>query len=251
MARNGKVKEKGDLLWFRMALALLPFLARFYFKIVDLTSRKIFLNREYEEQICPGRSFAVASFHGTALYPGYYCRRYEGVIMVSRSWDGELIDRCLRGWGYYTARGSSSRNGKEALQEMIDLVKERNCASGMAVDAPRGPARKVKIGVVLLAKETSQPVIPVTSWTTRHVQFRSWDSMILPLPFSTIVVAFGKPVKVPQALARDDYERIRLEIEHNLISAQALAEEKVRELKQRQPEVALKPLPTRTPTPPL
>ena len=68
------------------------------------------------------------------------------------------------------------------------------------------------------------------SWATRQVQFRSWDSMILPLPFSTIVMAFGKPTEVPRGLGNDDYERLRAEIEESMHAASAQAENKVREL---------------------
>jgi lysophospholipid acyltransferase (LPLAT)-like uncharacterized protein len=55
--------------------------------------------------------------------------------------------------------------------------------------------------------------------------------MVLPLPFSTIVMAFGKPTYVPQGLGGDDYERIRQEIEDSMVAASEQCEEKVRELK--------------------
>jgi lysophospholipid acyltransferase (LPLAT)-like uncharacterized protein len=246
MMFKGIKKEKGERLWFRIVLRLLPWATRIYFKLVSLTTRKIFLNREYEEQATEHGAFAVAGFHGTALYPAYYFRRYGGVAMVSRSWDGDMVNGCVQGWGYETARGSSSLNGKEALLEMIEIVKLKNCCSGLAVDAPRGPAYKVKMGIVSLAKETGKPVLPVVSWTTRHIQFRSWDRMILPLPFSTIVIGFGKPTIVPKELERDSYEGFRVEIEDNLIAALAQAQSKVRELKRTPHEIAVKPIPTQT-----
>lgn len=151
--------------------------------------------------------------------------------MVSRSWDGEVIDRSIRRMGYDTTRGSSSRGGKEALKEMIEMIKERNYCSGLAVDAPRGPSRKVKMGIIVVAKETGQPVVPMVSWATRQIQFRSWDSMILPLPFSTIVIAFAKPTTVPPGLTNDEYEALRQEIESNMLAASEQVEGKVRELK--------------------
>ena len=40
-------EEKGKKLWFRLVLFLVPLLVTFYFRIVDLTSRTIFLNQEY------------------------------------------------------------------------------------------------------------------------------------------------------------------------------------------------------------
>lgn len=224
-------REKGEKLWFRVILFLVPRLVTFYFRFVDLTSRKIWLNREYEEQICRHRPFTCACFHGTMLFPVYYCRRYPGVVMVSRSWDGELIDRSLRRMGYDTTRGSSSRGGKEALREMIEIVNDKKYCSGLAVDAPRGPSRKVKMGTVIVARETGKPVLGLVSWATRQIQFNSWDRMILPLPFSTIVLAWTKPVEVPTGLGNDDYERIRHEIEDNMLEASRQAEDHVREIK--------------------
>jgi lysophospholipid acyltransferase (LPLAT)-like uncharacterized protein len=229
-----KKTEKGKRLWFRVVLFVLPRLVTAYFRLVDLTTRKLFLNREYEEEICKKRPFTCACFHGTMLFPVWHCRRYPGVVMVSRSWDGELIDRCLKRWGYDSTRGSSSRGGKEALWEMIDMMKERNYCSGLAVDAPRGPSRKVKMGIVIVGRETGQPVVPFVSWATRQIQFKSWDRMILPLPFSTIVMAWGKPTEIPPGLSEDDYERIRQEIENKMVEASQQAEDKVAELKGHQ-----------------
>lgn len=110
---------------------------------------------------------------------------------------------------------------------MIDIIRQKGWNSALAVDAPRGPARKAKIGTVVLARETGQLVAPLVSWATRKIQFTSWDSMILPLPFSTIVMAFGKPMEVPKGLEREDYERIRREVENELNRVLNQAEGKV------------------------
>ena len=230
----GRVKvEKGDRLWFRVTRLLLPYLTSFYFKLVDLTSRKIFLNREQEDQAREQGTFTMACFHGTMLYPIYYGRRYPGVIMVSRSWDGDLIDRCIRHWGFDTTRGSSSQGGKEALAQLIHLVKTKNYCSGLAVDAPRGPAQQVKMGTLIIAREAGHPVLPLLCWTTRHIQFGSWDHMILPLPFSTIVLAFGKLTKVPEGLRRSEYLRLRQDIENDMIEVSNQARAAVADLKNK------------------
>jgi len=249
MQRKEKKKEKGDRLWFRTLLFLLPKIVGAYFRLVDLTSRKVFFNRDIEEKVLKKRSFCLAGFHGALLWAAYYFRPYCGVIMVSRSWDGELIDRCLRHWGYDTARGSSSKFGKEALKDMVDLVNGQGCNSGMAVDAPRGPARKAKIGAVIIAKETGQPIVPVGTWTTRHLQFNSWDKMILPLPFGTVVTAMGEPIEVPRDLKKEEFERVRLEVEESILGAQLQAEAKAQELLRVRSGVVLEPVPTETSTP--
>jgi lysophospholipid acyltransferase (LPLAT)-like uncharacterized protein len=246
MEAQARKKEKGDLLWFKIALAVLPWISLAYMKLVDWTCRKIYLNREYEDQCREKGSFTIAGFHGPCIYLAYYAARYETLIMASRSWDGDVIAACVERWGNRTCRGSSSRGGKEALAEMIDQVKEKNCVTGLAVDAPRGPARKVKMGTVILSRETGQPVLPWGFWTTRCIQFNSWDKMILPLPFGTIVMAFGKPTVVPKGLDHDEYERIRQQIEDELVATQDAAEAKVRQLKAPSNESALKPVPKET-----
>jgi hypothetical protein len=44
-------------------------------------------------------------------------------------------------------------------------------------------------------------------------------------------MAFGKPTLVPPGLGSDDYEKIRQEIEDNMVAASEQCEEKVRQLK--------------------
>jgi lysophospholipid acyltransferase (LPLAT)-like uncharacterized protein len=249
MPQNRKKKEKGDRLWFKTLLFLVPKIVGAYFKLVDVTSRKILLRGDVEENILKKRSFCLSGFHGALLWAAYYFRSYGGVIMVSRSWDGELGARSLGQWGYDTARGSSSKFGKEALRDMIDAVNERGANTGMAVDAPRGPARKAKIGSVILAKETGQPIVPVGTWATRYLQFNSWDKMILPLPFGTVVAALGDPIEVPQGLDRDEYERIRQDVEKSILNTQLRAEAKVEELVRARSKAAPAPVPTETPSP--
>ena len=102
------------------------------------------------------------------------------------------------------------------------------------------PSRKVKMGIVVIGRETGQPVVPLVSWATRQIQFSSWDRMILPLPFSTIVLAWGKPTRVPPGLSNDDYERIRQEIEDTMLDASEQCEEMVEEIKTGRKHVQVK-----------
>ena len=65
-------------------------------------------------------------------------------------------------------------------------------------DGPRGPRYRLKPGVVMLAKATGVPIIPVTWACNRTFQLhRSWDQLMVPLPFSTIRFRFDTPVHVP------------------------------------------------------
>jgi lysophospholipid acyltransferase (LPLAT)-like uncharacterized protein len=191
------------------------------------------VNKEYEEQALRDRYFTVACFHATMLFPIYYSRLYRGVAMISRSWDGEVIARICEYWGYKTVRGSSSRGGKEALHELIEVVTRERIPSGLVVDAPRGPALKVKMGTVAIAKESGQLILPFVCWADRKLQFNSWDRMILPLPFGNLAMTWGKPTHVPQGLSHEDYERIRGEVEETMLEAAAQAVSAIENLKKR------------------
>lgn len=123
------------------------------------------------------------------------------VAMVSRSNDGALAAGIAEQLGIVAARGSSSRGGREALTEMEDLVKGGAVPFGaLTVDGPRGPWRQVKPGIVTLARRLQVPLIPITSSCRRAWVLRSWDRMVLPKPFSKVVVAYGEPWS-PERLA--------------------------------------------------
>lgn len=228
MAANDK--EKGDRLWFRIVLFLVPRMVTLYFRFVDLTSRKVYVNEPFLTEL-NGRPFELAALHGAMLFPIYRFRETRGIIMVSRSFDGEIIARTLERMGYETVRGSSSRGGHEALHDMVERLSIRKCHAGIAVDAPRGPAGVVKMGAVMIARDTGLPILPFVSYSTRSIHFNSWDRMSLPLPFGTIVSVIKQPIRVPQGLSNDDYERIRTTLETALRQALVEVQQRVAEMK--------------------
>jgi lysophospholipid acyltransferase (LPLAT)-like uncharacterized protein len=50
--------------------------------------------------------------------------------------------------------------------------------------------------VVQLARVTGAAIIPVSYATDRHKRLRSWDRLIIPLPFARVVFAVGEPLRV-------------------------------------------------------
>ena len=50
--------------------------------------------------------------------------------------------------------------------------------------------------MVQLALASGLPVLPTAAATTRHIRLKSWDRMMLPLPFGRGVVAMGAAVPV-------------------------------------------------------
>jgi len=60
-----------------------------------------------------------------------------------------IADVCEK-LGYLTARGSTSRGGSSALRNMI--AQSRKYSLAFTPDGPKGPACKIKEGMVYLAK---------------------------------------------------------------------------------------------------
>jgi lysophospholipid acyltransferase (LPLAT)-like uncharacterized protein len=136
-----------------------------------------------------------ALWHETILL-GTWHHRHRGVhVMISASRDGELIARVAKGLGYTPVRGSSSRGGREAAQELVEAVKAGSNAA-ITPDGPRGPRRTCQPGVVKIAKLSRRPVVPFGFAAERCWRLRSWDRFILPKPFSRCVFVYGEPVAV-------------------------------------------------------
>ena len=141
--------------------------------------------------------------------------RFKNIgIMVSKSYDGEWIGRIIKRLGYRIFRGSSSRGGATALHEMIKNSDRSDFA--LMVDGPRGPALKVKPGVVSLASQSGMPIVPITCKVSSAWRVKSWDRLIIPKPFSTVTVVYGDVIHVPESLDKNDVAEYVRRIEEKL-----------------------------------
>ncbi len=131
-------------------------------------------------------------------------------VLVSRHRDGRFFARLVRRFGVEVVHGSSERAGRSggesgkggaaALRTLVAVV-ARGGLVAITPDGPRGPARRAAAGVAQLAALTGAPVLPVSAQCTRRLVLRSWDRMVLPLPFGRGVVVCGAPI----AVARDGW----------------------------------------------
>jgi hypothetical protein len=116
--------------------------------------------------------------------------------MVSNSRDGELLSKMI----CHYQKGSVIRVPHDlrhqGLREMIRTLKQSAAIPVITPDGPRGPRYSIKGGVVLAAKGSNALIIPMSWSATRYWEFKTWDRLRLPKPFSTLHVAFGKPVDI-------------------------------------------------------
>lgn len=158
------------------------------------------------------RNFIITFWHEHLLMMLHSRYRRPITVMSSRSRDGELAVRVYHWYGVETIRGSSSKGAAAALRGLI-----RKARDGRSIvftpDGPRGPARQAKEGIILAAQVTGLHVVPVAFAAERNKRLRSWDRMIVPLPFTRALFLYGEPLSIP----RDgDVQSWRARVEHEL-----------------------------------
>ena len=143
-----------------------------------------------------GRIPIYTSWHNRVFLATYFWRQRGIIVMTSRSFDGEYIARFIQRLGYGAARGSSTRGGVGALVEMVRLMRA-GLPTGFTIDGPRGPRYVAKMGAVLLAKKTGQPILPFSINAARYYEVPSWDGFQVPAPFTRARVRIAPPIFVP------------------------------------------------------
>jgi lysophospholipid acyltransferase (LPLAT)-like uncharacterized protein len=183
---------------FRQRLAIRAADLAFYLaiRLIGSTLRYSVEGREHWEEASRGGGLPVYTFWHDRIFAGtYFFRRRRIVIMTSRSFDGEYIARFIRRFGYGAVRGSSTRGAVGALVELARLVR-LGCPAGFSIDGPKGPRHVAKMGAVLLAKKTGQPVLPFGVNAERFWRMPSWDGLQIPKPFTRVRVRFAPPIRV-------------------------------------------------------
>ncbi len=162
------------------------------------------------------KGLLYASWHRGLMFFVYFYRNLQFVVMASASKDGELATQATKRFGWIPVRGSSSRRGSAALKEMHSLF-EKGHRGGLVVDAPTGPPYISKIGIIILAKRTGLPIVPVMWNSDRSWRISSWDRSIVPKPFSKIVFLYGDSlIHVPRDASREECEVLRKELDEKL-----------------------------------
>jgi hypothetical protein len=124
------------------------------------------------------------------------------VVIVSKSKDAEPVAFTCANLGHQVARGSSrskdgrDKGGKKAAEEMTSYLIDEGLPGAVTVDGPKGPAKKVKPGIIVMAQKAKIPIVPYAPLARSYWEFNSWDKFRLPKPFSVIDVYYGEPIDV-------------------------------------------------------
>jgi len=140
-----------------------------------------------------------AFWHRTLLTCAHRFKNKGIAILISPSFDGELIARTVEHLGFHPQRGSSSRGGASGLRAMAQAYGEgHRCA--FTADGPRGPNMVCKPGPVQLAQLSGATWIGAFhAQPDKRWEMRSWDRFMIPKPFATITFSWPTHVTVDEA----------------------------------------------------
>ena len=212
------------------AVALGAALAASYIRLIYATST---IKREPADTVAKlfeEHPQILGMWHGQfVLLPKLKPERPADVkAMVSRHGDAELIGAVLKKFGMDLIRGAGAgkrrrnRGGATALRESLRAL-AAGATVAMTADVPPGPARRAGEGIATLASKSGRPVVPFAIATRRFLTLPTWSAFTLNLPFSTLAIVIGDPIRVPPGSDADTIETGRLAIEGALAGVTARA----------------------------
>jgi hypothetical protein len=198
----------------RLVLAVVPRIVWALLWVLGLTWRFRVIAEEGVTPVVFGQKAGAEIYcfwHQCVLPCTIYFRHSRAVILISRSFDGELITRILRMFGFDAVRGSSSRSAREGLMGLVDVIESGRTAIFTA-DGPLGPIYQTKMGPIKLAQLTGAPIGAFHLQPERAWVIKSWDRFLIPKPFTRICVSWAQWTRVPRDLCPEQFEPRRQEL---------------------------------------
>ena len=222
--------------WLSLALswlvarivAMMPFVRRFIYWLTPYVVQTLFIPiaGSWRVRIVSGhhhlltsqderQGFITAVHHGRNL-PGLW----PAVIGDHQPWQG-LWPR--RWWRLVIGRivGYLGRLGSRRAQRLSRALHDlrRRPQAGLLLPFDSGVYGHCGDEIIAMARTAGVPVLPMAcAATPAHCFSKSWDRLMIPLPFATIQVAFGPPVDVG---SHHDAVDVAIELEDIMADLQA------------------------------
>jgi lysophospholipid acyltransferase (LPLAT)-like uncharacterized protein len=207
----------------RIVLRLIITAGYWVIRLIGPTLR-VCVSYEDGAQETVGQRPMIASFWHACMIPATYTCRNLGIrVMSSNSYDGEYMGRIIRKFGFVAVKGSSSRNAVRALLGLRRSL-EAGWTVAFTLDGPRGPRYQVKPGPVALARSSGVPLTMFHMAVDRAWVLNTWDRLMIPKPFSRVLMRFGRLIPVPRSATDSDLERYQQQLQDSLDRVREFAE---------------------------
>lgn len=153
-----------------------------------------------------------ACWHGellmiTCMY-AHFRKKPNIKILISPHFDGILISKTVKYFGFGTIAGSSNKNASRTLIQAMKTLKS-GIDIGITPDGPKGPRHEVANGVVVMAQKTKAKVVCLNIVATKYWQLNSWDKFIVPKPFGELNFYATEPIDLCDMELQDAKDLIK------------------------------------------
>ncbi len=147
--------------------------------------------------------YLYSVWHDSIVLPVFGGRHWCTTALTSKHRDGAFVASILGLRNIPTVRGSTNRIRPTAMRQLLQTVESRHLV--ITPDGPRGPNRTMSSGIAYLASRTGRGIVPSGFACSNCWRWKgTWSELIIPKPFSTIVLLAGPPIYVPAGVGRSD-----------------------------------------------
>jgi lysophospholipid acyltransferase (LPLAT)-like uncharacterized protein len=167
-----------------------------YLRVVYFTCRWqfIFSDNYNKQEFLAQKGVIFAFWHNRLAFgPGIFAGHKDIYALISPHSDGKIIGNIVNNFGFGVINGSTNKNSVAALKT---IVKKLHNGSNIVItpDGPRGPIYKINSNINKVAQKYNIKLIPVSCSASRYFLLKSWDKLIMPLPFGKITTFIGLPL---------------------------------------------------------
>lgn len=201
-----------------------------YLRLVWWTNRLVLEPADFYARVEPDMPIIVGFWHGQHFMTPFFSRGHKVKVLISRHRDGEINAAAARRLGVHPIRGSGDhgrrfdlKGGVGAFKTMLSALQDGYNVA-LTADVPK-VSQVAGPGIVMLAKLSGRPIYPTAVVTSRRVTLRNWDRSAVNLPFGTIAIVVGDPLRVPGDADEAMLEACRVAVEQAIkqVTARAYA----------------------------
>ena len=150
--------------------------------------------------------YLYSVWHDSMIMPVFGGRHLASTALTSQHRDGSFVAGVLRYCNIRTVRGSTNRIRTGAIRELLKTTESSHLV--ITPDGPRGPNRRMSRGIAFLASRTGRGIVPTGYACSSCWRWRgSWSDLIIPKPFSKVVLMAGAPIFLPPDASADDLQQ--------------------------------------------
>lgn len=171
-----------------------------------------------------GQPIIMTFWHGGLVFAhvGWPLKRRRRLRMLSsQSRDGGMSGQFATSVSSPPIRGSSAHKGRQrgGAEAMLAMSKHLKSGGdiGFTPDGPRGPRMQAGLGVIQLARVSGAMIMPMAWSATASMRLKSWDRLMLLLPFGRGFYVYGDPITVPRSADASAMEAARAHLEAELV----------------------------------